>query len=426
MHGGLEDHAYLQLGGMPSPEPPDEALRETDPSRFRDAQQAYELLHTRLAENGVTAVILFSSYNDMFGYPGVNDPQTRERLRAFVELMHAQGIKVLVYAGWGMSTDAPEWERFGSELVNLPLRNSGYGTYWASPVSLFPDLFVYRLAEHMREFGLDGIYMDSTTSINGSVHPNGMRWTDEDGNARGSYPVRAMRDFTLRIYRMVNGEVVDGGVYYNHHSPPANACVENFVSVRCPSEFAQFYEGPLDDEFVDAFLAKNGGVPFGYYCELTNKNWMPGIAKSITELYSVALPLQVSFKALNFVSWAEYDYSRLGQPMHLIWDAMRWVDSETAQYLPWWENERYISIAPGEGTISAIWLQPGERALICVSNLPNEERELTVRLNLEELGLGNVTVEDAIVGGYLSVDGGEVTVTIEPQRWRLWKVEPAP
>jgi hypothetical protein len=36
-----------------------------------------------------------------------------------------------------------------------------------------------------------------------------------------------------------------------------------------------------------------------------------------------------------------------------------------------------------------------------------------------------VTVEDAIVGGYLPVDGGEVTVTVEPQRWRLWKVQPA-
>lgn len=421
-HGGLEDHAYFQLHSVPSMEKPDESLRETDAARYQELLQSYDLLHSTLAERGVKAVILFSAYNDMFGYPGVRDAEKREKLRRFVDLMHSQGIKVLVYAGWGMSTDAPEWERFGTELVNLPLRNSGYGTYWASPVSLFPDLFVYRLAEHIREFDLDGIYMDSTTSITGSLHPNGMRWTDEDGNARASYPVRAMRDFTLRLYRLLNGEVIDGGIYYNHHSPPANACVENFVSVRCPSEFAQFYEGPLDDAFVDYFVAKNGGVPFGYYTELTNKNWMEGLQKSINELYSVALPLQVSFKAVNFAPWAKYDYSRMAQPMHLIWDAMEWVDGSTAAYLPWWENAEYISIEPVDGTLSAIWLQPGKRALVCVSNLPDAERELTVRLDLGRMGLANVAIEDAITGEAVPISDGAVTVTVEGQRWRLWKM----
>jgi hypothetical protein len=28
---------------------------------------------------------------------------------------------------------------------------------------------------------LDGIYMDSTTGVNYSLHPNGMRWIDADG-----------------------------------------------------------------------------------------------------------------------------------------------------------------------------------------------------------------------------------------------------
>ncbi|MEA3400512.1 MAG: DUF6067 family protein [Armatimonadota bacterium] len=421
--GGLEDHAYFQLGGVPAMDPPDEELQETDPRRYRELQHGHDLVHSILAERGVKAVILFSSYNDVFGYPGVRDPDKRDKLRRFVELMHSQGIKVLVYAGWGISTEAPEWERFGSELVNLPLRNSGYGTYWASPVSLFPDLFVYRLAEHIRQFDLDGIYMDSTTSISGSLHPNGMRWTDEAGNRRGSYPVRAMRDFTRRIYRVLNGEVIEDGIFYNHHSPPANACVENFVTVRCPSEFAQFHEGPLDDAFIDYFVAKNGGVPFGYHTELTNKNWMSGIEKSIAELYSVALPLQVSFKAVNFAPWATHDYSRMAQPMHVVWDAMAWVDSSSAQYLPWWDNEDYISIEPTDGTLSAIWLQPGERALVCVSNLPDQERELTVRLDLERMGLGDATVEDAIVGESVPLTDGTVTVTIEPQRWRLWKVQ---
>jgi len=422
--GGAEDHAYFQLGGIPDPRGPDPALKESNPKRYHKAVQHHKLIAGGLAERGVKAVILFSSYNDMFGYPGMRDPDRKERLHRFVKCMHDQGVKVLVYNGWGISTKCDEWEQYGSELVNLPLKNSGYSTYWLSPVSLFPDLFLWRVAEHMREFDLDGIYMDSTTGVNFSTHPNGMRWTDEKGKVRGSYPVRAMRDFTKRIYKALNGEVLKGGIFYNHHSPPANVCVENFVNVRCPSEFAQFYEGALDEGFVDYFMAKNGGVQFGFHTELTNKNWMRSIRKSINELNAIAVPLGVSFKTVNFAPWAKYDYSRMGQPMHKIWQAMAWLGSATAEHLPWWRNAAYVSTDPADGVLTAVWLRKGDKALLSVSNLAAGKRTIAVTLNLPAMGFDAVTVEDAVTGAPVRINGAVVPQEIEEQRWRLLKLSP--
>ena len=423
--GGLEDHAYFQMHGTPSLEEPDPELEKTDPKLYGKVVRAYGLVHSGLADRGVKAVILFNGYNDIMGYPGIKDQEKSDRLHAFVKHMHSQGIKVLVYNGWGISTKCPEWDSFGSELVNLPLKNSGYSTYWASPVSLYADLFVHRMAEHMREYDLDGIYMDSTTSINYSLHPNGCRWVDAEGRARGSFPVRAMREFTKRICKVLSGEVVKDGIFYNHHSPQANACVENFVSVRCPSEFAQQYDGELDEAFIDYFLAKNGGVQYGYHTELTNKNWMTRIRKTLNELNPIAVPLGVSFKAINFASWTPRDYSVRGQPMHRIWQAMAWLGSASAQYLPWWRNSAYISTDPGDGVVTAIWLKKGEKALVCVSNLVNEPRQITTTLDLNALGLDRLVVQDAILDKPVAVQGGTLSLAIEERRWRLLKVTPA-
>lgn len=419
----IEEEAYFQIAGVPSLEPPDETLKETDPNLYDSQRKRQELLTSGLLkERGVSAVIVFTTGNHLFGYPGLDDPKQKADLHRFVEEMHRQGIKVLHYNGWGMTIHAPEWEEFSSELVNRPLKNSGWNTYWGSPVSLYNDLFVQRVADHMEEFDLDGIYMDSTLGIEYSTHPNGMRWYDDDGNERGSYPVRAMRDFALRLYKVLNGEVVEGGVFYNHHSPPANVAVENFTNVRCPSEFAQFYTGPLNEEFVDFFLAKNGGIQFGYHAELTNKNWMPAIQKSLNELNAVAVPLNVSFKTLRLEPTMEVGYGRMDQPQPSLWAAFEWLGSKDAVHYPWWKNESLMAVTPKEETLSAVWLRKGEKALVCVSNLVDGSRDLTVSLDLEAMGFANVELADAITGEAIELKGSSFIVVVEPIRWRMIKI----
>lgn len=419
--GGPEDHAYYQgsTGGI---DKPDDALEETNPNRYKELMRSYDLVHGGYKERGVKAIILWTYYNDWFGFPGLDNPEKEDRLRRFVSKMHSQGIKVLVYNGWGMSTEAPDWEQYGTELVNLPLKNSGYNTYWGSPASLYADLFIHRMKEHMAEFDLDGIYMDSTLGVNYSEHPNGMRWTDEKGRMRGSYPVRAQRDFAMRIYKVLNHELGKDGIFYSHHSPTANACIENFVNVRCPSEYAQFYQGPLDQAFVDFFLAKNGGIQFGYHTELTNKNWMRSIHKSLNELNAIAVPAGVSFKTVSFVPWVGDQYGRMDQPQSRIWKTFQWLDTQNATHYPWWSDDHLLNVSPSDGTLSSVWLRKGEKAIICLSNLPAESRDITATLNLGAMGFKAVQIEDAYTGEAVEVNGNTFTAAVQEQRYRLLKV----
>jgi|GEM_PF-4897705 len=423
--GGAENHAYFQSVGTPTVEKPDESIKAANNQKYRSQKRWYDLVHGGFKQRGVTAVIVFSRWNDMWGYPGIRNPKKMAKLDAFVKKMHEQGIKVLVYAGWGMSTDTPEWELYGTELVNHPLKNSGYSTYWPTPVSLYPDLYVYRLKELIEKHGVDGVYMDSTTGINFSRHPNGMKWVDARGKTRGSFPVRAMRSFTQRIYKVLHGEVISHGIYYNHHSPPVVGGVHNFVDVHCPSEFAQFYDGPMDQKFLDYFIAKNGGVQFGYHAELTNKNWMKNIKKPLNHLNAIAVPADVSFKAISFQSWIDQkSYASMAQPQPAIWAAMKWLDSSDATKIPWWEMQPYATTSPQNDVITTLWLKKGERALLCVSNLSGQDRLITTNLDTQKLGLGTVSLTDAITDEIVPIEGGTFSVTIEPERWRLYRVEP--
>lgn len=424
----LEDHAYLQVHGIPSMDPPNASLQKENPGQYAKAKKHYELFQGEITAKGVKAVILFSAWNaeEFMGYPGTKNPETAKKLKEFIKAMHAQGIKVLVYAGWGFSIKAPEWKDYGWEMVKQPLRNSGYDTYWACPVGLFPDLYVYRLAEMIRLYDLDGVYMDSTGEICYSLNYNGMRWTNANGEVQGSFYVLAMRDFFKRIYKVLHGEVKEDGFFYNHHSTMADVCVENFTDLRCPSEFAQFYNGELTEEFVDFFIVKNGGSPFGYHTELTNKNWMKGITYQVNQLMGIMLPLNVSYKSVGF-GFPE-DYSPTAQPMSKIWKAWAWLESAKAEHLPWWKNEPFVTTVPAANpknqVLTGLWLRRGEKAVLCVSNLKKEPRNIEVTLNLGNLGLNAVQAEDAITGEVVEVNGNKISLPVDSERWRLLKISP--
>ncbi|MCF7838838.1 MAG: hypothetical protein K9N49_09435 [Candidatus Marinimicrobia bacterium] len=423
MMQGYEEHSYHQILNVPGL--PDETLKATDPEQYEQGQQQYEGFLGRIEEYGVRNVILFGHWNrEQWGYPTTHDPALMARLRDFCGAMRARNANVLIFAGWGVTTKAPEWREYGTELIATPLINAGWGSYAADPSSLYPDWYCYNLVRTIREAGVAGVYMDSTSAVKYSEHPNGMRWVDHNGDLRGTYAIRDMRAFTKRIYKILHGEIIENGVYYNHHSPPANPAIENFTDVRCPSEFAQFYDQPLDMDYVGFFIAKNGGVQYGYHSELTNKNWMDTKARTINQLFAVAMPLSVSFKSLKLdprLARASYDVD--AQPMYKIWEAMAWLDSARAEYLPWWENGEYVQVAPETGVLSALWLRRGEKAILCVTNLENESRTLAVTVNGAALGLADLKLEDAITGEAIPVRDGTFTQTIEPERWRLIKIQ---
>ena len=426
-------YAFYQTGGIMSPPRagPDPALAKTDPGTYYKAMRSWEYFGGegwKRDQKLIYAMIYHSQWQGVFGYPGVLDPALQARMRESVKWLHGLGIKLLVYAGWGMNTEAPEWKDYGMEMVRLPLMNSGYSTYRQCPTTLWQDWFVFKVAEMIRDYDIDGLFIDSATSpVLTENYTPGMRWIDEQGRVRGSYPILASREWLRRLYKLWHGELKPNGVIYNHNSPPAIMAIENFADVRCPSEFAQNYDGPLDRAFMDRFMAKNGGEQYGLFVEFTNKDWMGGWAKrKSNQILAAAIPLNLSFKMVSPVAATQGSYALDAQSMPWLWAARQWVDCSTAEYLPWWRNAGVLSTQPAdEQVLSALWVQKGKKALLCVSNLKAEPREITVKLNLEKLGLPSITVVDALTGEKVAAKGDTLQLPVEFERYRLLRIPPA-
>lgn len=410
----------FQTVGIPGPI--DLAATGVEADRARRAWSEF-YLGGGIKEAGVGTFIMHSGWNELFGYPGTYEPAVEERLRNITRLMHSYDIKAVVYAGWGVNTKAPEWPRFGMEMVRLPIKNSGYGTYRQCPGSLFTDFYVYKTAEMIRKYQIDGLFIDSVTSPQECSAPHGCGWHDHRGELRPSYPILKTRKMLRRLYTLVHGELIDGGVIYNHNSPPAIMAIESFQDTRTPSEFAQFHEGPFDEEFLGYFVAKNGGEPFGFYSELTNKDWMrpPRVA---TQVYAVALPLNVGIKGLRLaVDYVHRDYRLQAEPQPQIWRALQWVDASRSRYLPWWRNCEYVRTSPDKQVIATLWLHPGKKALLSVSNLAKEPRRVQVSLDLQTMGFGpEVKIDDAVLGTAVEHQNGQMSLEIDFERFRLLRI----
>ncbi|MCM8768769.1 MAG: DUF6067 family protein [Candidatus Omnitrophica bacterium] len=376
-----------------------------------------------LEKDGVTILIFHgSSWTEIFGYPGTFNEEKKKLLKEWVALCHKKNIKVLVYTGWGVSIEGPEWKDFGKEMVRLPLKNTGYATYRQCPASLFTDWFLYKCQELIKEFDIDGLFLDSTASLSECNGAHGCGWQDREGRLRSSFPIRKTRELFRRLFTLFHQEGKKDGLIYSHQSPPAIMPIESFEDVRCGGEFAQFYQGEFDEKYLGYVIAKLGGQPYGLFSEMANKNWMNPPVK-VNEVLAIAVPLNISLKTQN--AFAIQDYSLLGEPMPKIHQAWRWVEASKAWYLPWWKNQAFISLNPKEQVISALWVKKREKALVCISNLSREKRKLAAEIKLDSLGLQEVEITDAITEEKIEKIAGKIFLEIEGRRYRLLKIYPA-
>jgi hypothetical protein len=426
-------YAFYQAAGIVNiPQEPAKELQKENPNQYSKAVNAWRYFNGaqwKADQKLIYAFIYHGYWQELFGYPGTDDPKRQEALKKSVEWLHGLGIKVIVYAGWGMNNAAPEWKDYGTEMVRLPLYNSGYGTYRQCPTTLWQDWFVWKMAAMIRDYDIDGIFIDSVTSpfLTENYTP-GMRWVDDAGKVRGSYPILASREWLKRLYKLWHGEMKPNGVVYNHNSPPAIMAIENFCDVRTPSEFAQTYEGVMDRKFMDFFIAKNGGEQYGLFVEFTNKDWMGAWArKKVNQLYAASLPLNVSVKSVNLFTPKHGSYDLDAQPMQEIWAASAWVDRSTAEYLPWWRNAEFIKVEPSDDMVlHALWLQKGKKALLCLSNLDPKPRTLTATLDFGKMGFKGATADDAITGAPVTVNGNVISLPVEAERYRLVRLTAQP
>ena len=290
----------------------------------------------RLREMGVTTLILHEKWNKSQNSFDLSE-FTAAQLRYIVDECHKRGIRVLPYFGFEFSTLNERFAEWEQEAVLKNADGEFERAWWRVPFqraliacynSSLADRMVEGIARLMDTYHFDGIYLDSTAKprlCHNTEH--GCGWYDNDGNLRGSYPIRAIRRLFQRLYAVVK----ERGGHINIH----NAGVLNFTALPYADQCwygenlqSAFMQGKMNDVNLDYFrteyIGRNMGVPVEFIVYENRPLWSFENALSCALLHGI-LPRP----------------NDIGEPLEMmsgIWRIIGGFPIGLSEWCPYWAN----------------------------------------------------------------------------------------
>lgn len=367
-----------------------------------------------LVDRGVKTVLIMNWTKTMC-YPAPVGHETR--LRELVKACHARGIKVVPYLGYQISELAPEWPLLGQEVVTLPLMRNpdlypGETPQMVDTVcnrSVWQDRLVAGIGQLMDDYGVDGVYLDSTNmAFMCSNAAHGCGYRRADGSWAGAYPLYATRQLFQRIYATVKARKPDG-IVDSHVYSCMNAAALAYSTSYWNGEQLQY----AADGFIpavlplDMFRAMFMGRQWGTAPELLHYRlgrFAPSFAVSL--LHDVLVRAHSSPENLQLAS--------------SIWKVTDDFGRKEAQFRPYWENQDQVTAGP-DGVYASLYVHPRNGVLAVVSNLGKTDTRAEVGLNLARVGLSGrtLTARDALSGETVPLEGGKFAVPLPTMGWKL-------
>ncbi|MCF7837186.1 MAG: LamG domain-containing protein [Candidatus Marinimicrobia bacterium] len=343
------------------------------------------------------------------------------------------GARSKFYFGKLISPEDPYWDDYGAELALSPLRPS-INNFVLCPNGPGEDYFVWATAQMLNRYGAGGVHMDY-----GNVWPcnhvgHGCGWQDESGEIRTTFPMLAHRRMYWRLYRLIHGRPDRTGTLKIHNSDGMPYAAIGMADYVVGGEMENFIrrEGQIGDWLSwDRYLA--------FYSERTTG--VPLRTKDVPAVW----PLLMG-------DGTDANASRMGRVFALIRDGQlapfrtpdtagaggpgrgtellyypAFSDFAGSRMLGFWEPEVYARILPEDDYAARylrvnLFLHPdGEQILAVLGNLANEDREVTLRFDLEAFGFRaeNTAVRDVYTREVLAYDNLRLTAPREEVRLLL-------
>lgn len=384
---------------------------------FRPRLGVSNALLDKLVAGGVRTVVIFEYWTDAEGHPTTPHGAA---LKKIVKACHARGLSVLLYFSFLISDLAPEWRDFGKDSVVMP--KSGYPVFHYLPQpeqaawrvclgSPWQDRLVHGIAQALKEYDADGLYLDGTEYPFGCCNTeHGCGRVGTDGTITPTYPIMAVRSALRRIYQVVRAHRPDGQI--NIHN---STCMtiptlewgtgywdgEQFANVMAGSDMTNLL--PLD-AFRAEFMGRQWGVAaefLSYDRPLTHER-----AWSFTLLHDVPVRLRDPDTQLGLLS--------------SLWRTMDAFGRKEAEWLPYWSNERYVRVSP-RGAYASLYRHPKNGVLVVLSNVSRRPAGVRLDLNLGRLGLkGNTAhITNALTGTAVPHSQGRLRHPLESFGWEL-------
>jgi len=319
-----------------------------------------------------------------------------------------------------VNANIPDFASFGQEMLAEPVKNIGWGCFLHNHASTFPDWWLWGARELIEQTGLDGMYMDGMALPRLQFNElDGFAWTDREGRPRGTWCIWAVRDFIERLYIYTHVEAPKPARVRNHYNLE-NYCIGAFSDERVTGE-GQYHAGDtvLGVNSLAEFRANFMTHPNGVATTGLWWNWL-NLPVTRNEMHSLFLlhdvPMVVGGGIVRYYG-RQIGYGRETRPwVHLRKLRMAFAGSEFVGY---WQQS-LVTCEP-EGPLASAWVDRERgRALVVVSNLPNEPWSGTVTFDREALGIAaDAPAFEAMLDEPLAMDGDTLSLGIEPQRFRL-------
>ena len=371
------------------------------------------------AENGARALIVWRWWN-VFSYMLPLGQETQ--FRALVDALHGQDLQLLPYTiGFLISEKAPEFACWRDEFLRTPVNEFAIATnrlpgldgqvcYQTCPQGYWTDFAVAMAARCMDEYGVDGVYLDTTVrALPCSNETHGCGYTRADGSRASTYPIFSTRDLIRRLRAVVTSRRPNGIVDihpYDCVNVPALAFADGmWIGEHLPNKPHKTDALPLD-RFRAEFMGHNLGIPADLlYYKL--RDYDPSVA--------IALLHDVPVR-----SEKDKDFDVIAQ-IYRIREAFGCKD---AQFTGYWQTADLVKIDPAECYVS-LWRHPENGVLAVVSNLSRAAADITVALDTGALGLGHgFTADDARSRKPVTVEKGAFGVPLPSQQWTLVWLKP--
>ena len=335
-------------------------------------------------------------------------------LRTYVRECHKRGIKIMVYFGYEMATNAPMWQEKRDEyLIKTPQgsfvggwqrQNPCQRDYMVCYASGYSEIMCERIRFVLREYDVDGIYTDGTHIPWGCANEaHGCGYTDESGVRHETYPIWAVRRHAQAMYEAIHSK--DGAINHTHQSSCMVAGTIGYGDYFFNGESIQesLQKGFL--EFLDLpairteFMGHNMGIPAQMLAYQTDRMRIE------------------KYNSLCVI----HDILPAGEPqdaeyLSKFWNEFSDFGSSTAVWYPYWLEERPVQMLT-EHAVCSLYEKDGQY-LAAVSSFHENAREVVLRFDQ------NVSVRYDVLGQHAATaDGKTVTIRMEAYKPNLIRLE---
>ena len=286
-----------------------------------------------------------------------------EHFKSVVNALHNAGIKVMVYFGYECSTMVPSWfEKKDNYLMKAPdgrirggwQRLPHQRDYMVCYAGDYSEIMLERVAYVMDEYGVDGIYTDSTYIPQDCANEShGCGWRDENGQLHTSGPVRKLREHVKKLYEVVHSR---GGIVEAHQSSCCSPMLLAFADSYFDGEHIQHLFASQSGSFMNtgAMRSEFTGVNFGVNFQFL----------SITKTYLEGCGIMLLHNSSTKV-YGNNVMDRLKEASE-IWRTMDNFGADTAAFTGYWQ-EGCPARADTDGVLVSAWSKPGATLAVAVN-----------------------------------------------------------